>query len=209
MLHWVGFALGATAAGIAIRWMIFRRSGSTAKFPWVSVVVLIVLGCLFVTPWIQRARLERRLSEAATQVSGRSVFVQCQSFAAAFFDPSANLGHVAFDANGVAEPRTLIKRDQCRDLSAYLASGKERPTREQIVAVHVLTHEAMHMAGTGAEWQAECLAVQNDRRMAELLGASPSAAARLAMTYWTDVYPQMPDEYRSTECKPFGGIAES
>jgi len=154
-------------------------------------------------------RLENQLSEAASQISGRDVFVQCQSFASAFFDPTANLGHVAFDAAGTAEPRTLIKRDQCRDLSRYVGSDKEAPTVEEIVAVHVLTHESMHMAGTAIEWEAECLAVQNDQRMAELLGASSDAAADLARSYWTDVYPHMPDEYRSAECKPFESVADS
>jgi hypothetical protein len=163
----------------------------------------MAIGFVAIAPWALRLRLENRLSDAASQISGRDVFVQCQSFGAAFIDPSANLGHVAFDSSGRAEPQTLIKRDQCRDLSGYIASDKERPTHEQVVAVHVLTHESMHMAGTAAEWEAECMAVQNDSRMAELLGASPSAARALALYYWTNVYPNMPAEYRSTECKPF------
>ena len=209
MLHWIGFAFIAVACGMSVRWAILRHMGSRAAFPWMAVPILTLMGCLAVMPWFFRVRLENRLSDAASQISGRDVFVQCQSFAGAFFDPSAHLGHVAFDAAGRAEPRTLIKRDQCRDLSGYVASDKETPTAEQVIAVHVLTHESIHMAGTAAEWEAECLAVRNDQRMAELLGASSTAAANLAHSYWTDVYPNMPAKYRSTECRPFEGLAGS
>jgi hypothetical protein len=203
MLHWIGLALVALAGFLVFRWTIARRGGAHADFPWIAMAVLVLLGALCMTPWFMRVRLETKLSHAASQIAGREVYVKCQSFGAAFFDPSADLGHVAFDAGGNAEPRTLIKRDQCRDLAGYLSSDKENPSDEQIVAVHVLTHESMHMAGTATEWEAECLAVGNDARMAERLGASPAAADGLAMSYWSDVYPYMPAEYRSTECNPW------
>jgi hypothetical protein len=44
------------------------------------------------------------------------------------------------------EPWTLIKRDQCRHLAAYARSDKRSPSRDQVVAVHVLTHEAMRLS---------------------------------------------------------------
>jgi hypothetical protein len=202
MLHWIGLALLALAGFLVYRWMIARR-GNHADFPWIAVGLLVVLGAACIAPWFLRVRLEDKLSLGASDVAGRKVSVRCQSFGAAFFDPSANLGHVAFNAAGQAEPRTLIKRDQCRDLSGYMSSDKQAPTQEQIVAVHVLTHESMHMAGVTAEAEAECQAVGNDARMAELLGAPPDAARALALSYWTNVYPRMPDQYRSTECDPW------
>jgi hypothetical protein len=203
MLHWLGLGFVALAGVLVFRWMIARRGNERAAFPWISVSVLIVIGAVCIMPWFLRVRLETKLSHAASQIAGREVYVKCQSFGAAFFDPSADLGHVSFDAGGNAEPRTLIKRDQCGDLGGYLSSHKQDPSHEEIVAVHVLTHESMHMAGTATEWEAECLAVGNDARMAELLGASPAAARALAMSYWTNVYPNMPDEYRSSECDPW------
>jgi len=117
----------------------------------------------------------------------------------------ADLGYVAFGPDGVPERRTLIKRDQCGDLSDYLRSDQEQPTSEQIVAVHVLTHEAIHMSGVRSEAETECLAMQRDAQMAELLGASPEAA-RLSVTYWREVYPRMPDAYRSEECTSGGAL---
>jgi hypothetical protein len=203
VLHWIGLALVAFAGFMAFRWMIARRGSEQAAFPWITVASLVVVSAACIAPWFLRVRLETKLSQAASEIAGRDVYVKCQSFGAAFFDPSANLGHVAFDAEGNAEPRTLIKRDQCRDLAGYLSSDKAGPSHEQIVAVHVLTHESMHMAGRTSESEAECLAVGNDSRMAELLGAPSAAARALAMSYWTNTYPNMPAKYRSIECDPW------
>jgi hypothetical protein len=101
-----------------------------------------------------------------------------------------------------------IKRDQCHHLAAYVRSGARRPTRDQVVAVHVLTHEAVHMSGRLDEAVAECAAVQRDAQTARLLGARPADAAALAATYWANIYPLMPDRYRSGECRPGGAMDE-
>jgi hypothetical protein len=93
-------------------------------------------------------------------------------------------------------------------LAAYVRSGGRRPSRAQVVAVHVLAHEAMHMAGLVQEHAAECAAVQRDARAARLLGASPDDARALAVAYWRTVYPAMPDGYRSTACRPGGTLDE-
>lgn len=94
----------------------------------------------------------------------------------------------------------MIKREQCGDLSDYLRSDKGNPPMEHVIAVHTLTHEAMHMGGVTSEAETECLAVRHDAEMARLLGASPTGAARLANLYWELHYPRMPDGYRSESC---------
>jgi hypothetical protein len=71
-----------------------------------------------------------------------------------------------------------------------------------MIAVHVLTHEAMHMSGAADEAETECEAMQRDARMARLLGAALSDARYLASWYWQTVYPRMSPEYRSDECGP-------
>jgi hypothetical protein len=203
MLHWVGAAIAGGGLILAARWTIAWKLGRPVpSFPWRGVMIPIVIGCLLAVPWFLRTRLEGRLSDAASQVAGRDVFVQCQSFSAALVDPSADLGHVAYNANGQAEPKTLIKRDQCKELADYLGSDKLDPSRDEIVAVHVLTHESIHMSGVVVEADAECLAMSQNERMARLLGAPPEAARQLALDYWRDVYPDMPSEYRSSDCDP-------
>ena len=204
MLNWVAIALFVAALGVVVRWWQARIDalGRKRPFPWISTVCFVALACAALAPGVLRARLEHRLGVASEAIVGVPAEVNCQSFGGAFVDAGGDLGYVAFGPDGVPERATLIKRDQCRDLSAYLRSGKGKPPREQIVAVHVLTHEAIHMSGVTNEARTECLAVQHDARMARLLGAPSEAAAALALSYWTNVYPHMPTEYRSDECGP-------
>jgi hypothetical protein len=166
------------------------------------------MGAGVAVPGVLRASQERRLGGAASVLAGARVAVRCQSFGGAFVDAGPELGYVRWRADGSPEPWTLIKRDQCRHLAAYARSDQRRPTRDQVVAVHVLTHEAMHLSGRLAEAAAECAAVQRDAQTARLLGAGPADAAELAAAYWRNIYPLMPDSYRSGECRPGGAMDE-
>ena len=98
--------------------------------------------------------------------------------------------------------------DECHRLSAYLGSNKHAPSFDDVIAVHVLTHESMHMAGDPVEATAECAAVQRDVQTAELLGASQFDAQGLARRYWTNAYPRLTDNYRSVDCAPGGSLDE-
>ena len=204
MLSWLALALLAAALIVVVRWWPRRIDGLGRKrpFPLISTVGLVALAVAALVPGVLRARLEHRLAVAAGAIVGVPVQVNCQSFGGAFVDAGGDLGFVPFGPGGAPERATLIKRDQCRDLSAYLRSDKGNPPREQVVAVHVLTHEAIHMSGVTNEAETECLAVQHDARMAQLLGAPAAAAAALAGSYWSEIYPRMPAEYRSDECGP-------
>jgi len=201
-MHWLGLLSLASAGLVVARWMLARTDalGRPRAFPTLWVVLLVLLGLGALTPLALRVRLEDRLSDAASALVGAEVRVHCQPFGGAFVDAGAELGYVRFGPDGVPERATLIKREQCRDLSSYLRSDKEEPSLEQVVAVHTLTHEAMHMSGVTSESETECLAVMRDAEMSRLLGASSTAAARLASTYWEQHYPRMPVGYRSENC---------
>jgi hypothetical protein len=162
----------------------FDELGRPLQLPWVSVSLLLVMAVAAAVPGVLRAHQERRLGGAVSVLAGARVAVRCQSFGGAFVDAGPELGHVRWRADGTPEPWTLIKRDQCRHLAAYARSDKRRPSRGQVVAVHVLTHEAMHLSGQLNEAAAECAAIQRDARTARLLGAPDAAAAELAAAYW-------------------------
>jgi hypothetical protein len=208
VLTWFAVALAGGAVAVAAGWSLRRLDelGRPRRFPWVGLSLLLAVAVAAAVPGVLRGHQERRLGGAASMLAGARVAVRCQSFGGAFVDAGPELGYVRWRADGKPEPWTLIKRDQCRHLAAYARSDKRRPSREQVVAVHVLTHEAMHLSGRLNEAAAECAAVQRDAHTARLLGASDAAEPSAA--YWRDVYPLMPDGYRSADCRPGGPLDE-
>jgi hypothetical protein len=208
VLFWLGIATLVGAVVVAIRWFFTRVDtlGRVATFPWLGVSVLVVIAGALLAPSFNRARLETRLEEAVGQLIGGAVEVECQSFGQAFVDTGAEFGYVPFGPDGVPERRTLIKRKQCADLSDYLSSDKLAPSFDHIVAVHTLTHEAIHMSGVTNEAETECIALQRDAEMARLLGAPAEGARALSVQYWQGVYPRMPDGYRSEGCGQNGPL---
>lgn len=201
----------AVAGGLAVagRWVGRRRDelGRPRPFPVLSVSLLAGLAVAAAVPGVRRHSEEDRLSRVAATLVGHPVRVHCQSFGQALTDVGAELGFVPYDAAGRPEPRTTIKRDPCARLRDYYGGHRGRPSQDTVVAVHVLTHESMHMRGLTGEAAAECAAVQRDETTAQLLGATPTQARELARDYWLVVYPQMPDDYREADCVP-GGPAD-
>lgn len=208
ILPWVGLAALAGAGYLSVRWLLDRYDslGRLKAFPSVAVGGLVVIALGGLIPFFLRLRLEARLETAATAIVGVPVDVHCQAFGEAFVDAGMELGYVRFGPDGVPERRTLIKRQQCSDLSDYVGGGHEDHTHAHVVAVHTLTHEAIHMSGITSEAETECLAMQRNAEMARLLGASVEDAQRLASYYWVNVYPRMPSPYSSEECREGGGL---
>ena len=72
--------------------------------------------------------------------------------------------------------------------------------------MHVLTHESMHLSGIIQESIAECDAMQHDTKTAQELGASPAQARLVAEAYAEQVYPDMPTDYRDSNCAKDGSM---
>lgn len=191
------------AAGLAARWFL---SGGNNPFPAISVGSCAVLAVLASLPVVVRLNLDARLSRDASALIGRHVRVNCQTLTGSSLDLGAELGYVKWGPDGIPELKTVIKHRQCNDLQSYLDSGKRHPSAAEVLAVHVLTHEAMHMAGNTSEAVAECYAMQHDAEMARLMGAAPADAQALAARYWRTVYPQMPSDYVSSACAAGGRL---
>ncbi|HSR25359.1 MAG TPA: hypothetical protein VLW53_17520 [Candidatus Eisenbacteria bacterium] len=209
-MAWVAGSLLVAAAAVAVRWW-FRRVDSLGRrreFPLVAVLVLAALGAGLLVPVVRTARLEGRLSRVASDLVGAPVTVHCQGLGQEFVDVGDELGYVRLRPDGRPERAALLKRAQCGDLAGYLHSDRRHPTAAQVLAVHVLSHEAMHMAGSIGEAETECRAVQVDARTARLLGAPPADARALARSYWQTDYPRMPDAYLSEQCRAGGRLDE-
>jgi len=205
----VCFVAAFAALVLVGRWFMRRqhsRQPNGTSFPAISVGSCAVLAVVASLPVVVRADLDANLSHDASKLIGVHVSVTCQTLTGSTLDMGRDLGHVKWGPNGVPEHKTLIKHQQCNDLQSYLDSKKRDPTPAQILAVHVLTHETMHMSGQTSEAVTECYAMQHDTAMAEIMGASREAAHALAVTYWKTVYPRMPDGYTSGDCRSGGSL---
>jgi len=209
VLELIAIALVAAGAVIAVRWWFGRVDsiGRKVALPW-SAWMLPLLGFLAFIPVVRHHDEEARLGHVATLLAGGHATVHCQSGTAEWVDAGGELGYVKWGPDGVPEHSTLIKHEQCGLLAKYLGGHRQRPSLDAVVAVHVLTHESMHMAGITNEAQAECAAVQRDYQTAQLLGATAKQAEYLVRVYWTAVYPNMPDDYRTDTCRAGGTLDE-
>jgi hypothetical protein len=209
-VSYVAALLLAVAFGLLGRWLLrpYDALGRRKPAPLASVLLFASIGAGLLVPVWRHARLEHRLDDVASALVGVPVVVHCQTAGDELFDVGGELGLVRSGADGRPERATLLKRGPCRRLAGYVRSEQAHPSRDQVVAVHVLSHEARHMAGTTDEARAECEAMQRDARAAQLLGADPAEARALAAAYWRDVYPTMGDSYRTPDCAPGGALDE-
>jgi hypothetical protein len=209
VLKLVAILLLVSGVVVAGRWWVSRVDsiGRKVPMPW-SAWMLPVLALIVAIPVVRHHNEETRLGKVASVLAGGKSVVHCQSGSATWVDVGAELGYVKFGNDGVPQHATLIKHEQCGLIAGYLKGGRDRPSLDEITAVHVLTHESMHMAGITSEAKAECAAVQRDFQTAQLLGANERQAEFLVRAYWVGVYPYMPDDYRSGQCKAGGEMDE-
>ncbi len=199
----MGWILTAAAIGIVV--LVGLQAAGRGRRP-VSIGLLVVLAAASGFFWWRGRALESELTTAVRALTGdAAIHVECQGFWREFRLDN-NLGEVAFDGAGGLSKKAELRGSVCSELRGWLGSDKSNPSRDQLIAVHVLSHEAMHALGTADEARTECLAMQFDERLALLLGASPDQARELADRYWREVFPRMPNQYRGVECRPDGGL---
>lgn len=202
MLVFAGIAAALGAMALTVRWLVRRHDelGRARPAPVVAISLLLVVASVAAVFTWRHDRLEGNLSEVATALVGQPSVVSCQTVGASLVDAGGELGYVKWGPDGVPERQTLIKRDVCNDLAAFSRNPSADAPRDQVIAVHILTHESMHMAGERAESIAECQAVQRNAETARLLGASADVARRIAQRYYADLYPGQSADYKSADC---------
>ena len=188
LIGWAGFIVAAAMHLTAAR-----------ALPKTLIFLLIVLVPLTVVESRWRWN-EHRLTVTARELTGiDDVEVLCQRLGSDLIDVSPVLGYVAFNADGTSSKGAHLRRETCRSLADFRRST-ESAGPAQWLAVHVLTHEAMHLAGLHDEAQAECAAQQRDGLTAVLLGASARSATRLGPGYRATGFHLLPERYQSPDC---------
>ena len=180
--------------------------------------VLAVLIGLYLGPYRDRAQAERdALAEVATWIAGRPVSVHCPGTLERLTEVSPHDGSVAFSAEGRPADYTDLSGATCSHLARFdeRAAGDgfdclvenarcPREIEQSAVAVNVLTHESYHLAGHQSESAVQCYAMQRNGEAARLLGATPEQADAVARFVWEHIYPALPQDYRSSDCRDGG-----
>lgn len=189
---------------VLLGYLVYRHLSGRRAPILISVVVIALLAGGF--SLMRTHTAERRYSDAAKKMLKRAdVHVDCQSLTGALLDVFGYGGYVPYKNDGSLPTDAKLMWDTCRDLGHW-TNDRGTHDRDQIIAVHVLTHETMHLGGEYNEANAECFAIQHDSQMAQILGATPTQGDTLAETYWREVYPHMRDDYRTSECVPGGAL---
>lgn len=197
----LAYALGA--GGVLLGWLVWRHL-TGRRAPYLIALLCLLLLCGAAVE-VRHRRMEDRYTAAVkTLLDRKDTFVVCERLSGALLNVWNRAGYVAWTPDGSKPSRADLTWDTCRALHSW--DPRARPTPEQVIALHVLTHEAMHLDGRYGEADAECAAMQHDAAMAHLLGATPHAGQRLAATYYRDVYPRMRDGYTSGDCRSEGPL---
>ena len=163
---------------------------------------LIGLACLASILPIREILLERKMAIATEKFLGHEqVIVDCNSY----FDSMFYMGAAGFVYFGSGKINLEVRT--CKAMRAYL-NDPEKAGRNERFALHVLTHEAMHVAGTKNEIKTDCQAYQRNHRMAMLLGVPRNVAITHARQIHRERSPYTKGYY-SPECEPGRSLDEN
>lgn len=170
--------------------------------PYLFACIALSLG--FAWQPVKYWRFERLLSPKATQLAdGRPAHVHCNSVADTMFDREQfAAGHANIETGDI-----VFQHGWCASLMDYVSHPKTaRP--EDFFALHMFTHESMHVRGESNEARTECQALQRDVRAAMLLGVPETLARKHALDFYFNHYMNrqgdgwMSAQYFSDQCAP-------
>lgn len=178
---------------------VIRHLKGKPSFTGIGVAAIALW--LVMTSWCGWFEVRHQVTQATAtrvvqQITGNDdARAVCRRRSADWWDTSGYLGMVSWDSPDVA----VLRTDTCNDLSDWLFSSRTAPDLQQGTALHVLVHEAVHVAGERDEAVTECSALAIDAVVVASLGASEADAASMVSDYLRERYPYQSPEY-VTDC---------
>ena len=203
MIAWRLYGL-ILLAGVVV-WAVWWVAQADVSPKVVAVVAVVGLTPVVYVAYQEFAwqRNESRYTKVVAPIAAEAV-VRCQRFTEALLDLDNYSGHVVYTADGRIDTVAHLDRDVCNDL-ARLPRQVTAASVDEVAAVHVLVHEAEHVAGVITEAEADCYAIQHTPEVAVRLGYGAEAGQEWALRYLREVYPRMSETYRNTTaCAPGG-----
>lgn len=168
--------------------------------------IMLVCATGFAVLPLRQALFEARLETAVEKLTHRyGVSVICHSRLGSFFHWN-KLGYVSVGDNAIH-----LRPDMCSELRRYISDPAEANKiairhYDRVLSLHVLTHEAMHVAQEYNEVKADCQAYQRNHKMAALLGVEEKLAAQSAIVIHRFRREHHP--YYSPQCEPGRALDE-
>jgi hypothetical protein len=198
-------AVGAAIVAYCLLWLLAKRL--FMRGGWKILPMVIGLSAiLFTGNELRWAVFEGQLADAVQPGMGsaRASF-ECERLLQGALSSHAHGGHVNIGQNGRPIGAAFLSSLTCARVKAW-QGNPSGATREQIFAVHTVSHEAAHLSGILDEAKAECTGIQWDVATMTSLGASRSDAVRQVRSYLTKDYPQVPANYHSDQCRSGGAM---
>ncbi len=169
------------------------------RFDSYFFMMLLVALIVFAIPLRQYLYEEKLASAAGKLINNQFVGVTCLSRLGGFWHWNA----AGFVKRGGTE--IYLQQRTCNRLRNYLsdpAEANQRSVRDyrDVYGLHVLTHEAMHVAGIYNEQEADCAAFQRNHRMGELLGVPRHVSGQSAIVLHR--FRPKTKGYYSDSCEP-------
>ena len=183
---------------LAIYLSVWRPVFLKKKFPAISVVLTVILLGIFGWQEIQWQKVEWEGTAVVKEISGnKEGYLKCQRFSEAFFDVNTTRGGMVMSD---APNEAIVNYEQCQSIMGWMESGKKSMTSKELQSLHVLTHEAVHVAGERNEAVTECTAINRDNMTVSILGAPDALALETPQRYYDEFFNRMPSEYRLDGC---------
>ena len=183
------------------------------------LILVAALAGLFLFQKHGKAAEESHLASIAGEIARRPVSVHCQGAVGEAIDVTTESGSVEFDASGRPADVADLKRKVCQRLQNFpqarmtksfacldAPSSCDASVVNDAIALDVLAHESWHLEGKQNEAVTECYAQQTVGFVATKLGSDDVQARGLARLVHLLVYPHMPEDYRSDECRDGGAL---
>lgn len=172
---------------------------------WGTAFIILLLTAPLVYEEYRMQSVESFLTSTIREYGGNPEFqVECDRISAYLVQTSQRGGEVWFDADGVPSTSTQLMYRTCDALKKLPSELPRDITMEEAYALHIVSHELQHLLGIKDEAVAECYAHQHNPKLFNRFGVSNSDI--VANANWSLTYKNLPDRYKSGECRDGGTL---
>ncbi|TXG76138.1 hypothetical protein E6P97_04140 [Patescibacteria group bacterium] len=160
--------------------------------------VVFTLACFALPAYLEfRIQFANAYASSMTRkvVGNNEVHARCQRGLADMLEIKS-ISYAGWVEGKPGTKRSNLTSQICGHLISWVLSDKQHASRDQLIALHVVIHEAVHLTGEYSEAETEYKTTEYFEGVVVSMGASQSEAKRMNDYYKSEVNPHMPEAYR-------------